>query len=185
MANFFKHMNLARAIILVAVLGSIALAYLNIGSREKLAFLQDSLKNDIPNTVENIQKLSQQYSKLVGLQDSELLKRTTSPEKYFDQMGGLPGANMGFLVYNPSKPTTYDTGIEDAAYRIKPREKEASYTRDQIAYFMWQLEANSNRLKITDIDIQLANRKGLKDEDVPEDLWTFSIETTTRQEQSE
>lgn len=184
MASFFKNMNLARAIILVAALGSLALFFLNRRDREQLTFLQDSLNGSVPSAVENIQLLSQQYSKLVGLQESEGLKRTTSPETYFDTKKDMDGANLGFLDYTPSS-STYDRGIEDSKYRIKPSEKDASYTRDQIAYFMWQLEAGSNRLKITDIDLQLANRKGLKDHDIPEDTWTFSIETTTRQEKAE
>jgi hypothetical protein len=175
---------LARGIILVAALGSIVLFFVNRRDRAKLEFLQESLQSTVPATVENIQRLSQQYSKLVGLQEAEGLKRTASPEKYFDRMATLPGSNMGFLVYTPSN-STYDRGIEDAKYRIKPSEKDAEFTRDQIAYFMWQLEANSNRLKLTDIDIQLADRKGLKDHDIPEDTWTFSIETTTRQEEVE
>lgn len=184
MASFFKNMNLARAIILVAALGSLALFFVNRKDREQLTFLQDSLQGSVPTTVENIQLLSQQYSKLVGLQESEGLKRTTSPETYFDTKKDMDGANLGFLDYTPSS-STYDRGIEDSKYRIKPSEKDASYTRDQIAYFMWQLEAGSNRLKITDIDLQLADRKGLKDHDIPKDTWTFSLETTTRQEKVE
>jgi len=184
MASFFKNMNLARAIILVALIGSIGLYFVNRRDRDQLTFLQDSLNNSVPETVESIQLLSQQYSKLISLQESEGLKRTTSPRSYFADKKDLPGANLGFIEMTESD-SNYDRGIEDSKFRLKPTEKDAKFTRDQIAYFMWQLEAGSNRLKITDIDLQLANRKGLKDHDIPEDTWTFSIETTTRQEENE
>jgi hypothetical protein len=184
MASFFRNMNLARAIILVALIGSIGLFFVNQRDRDQLTFLQDSLQNSVPKTVESIQLLSQQYSKLVGLQEAEGLKRTTSPQSYFGEKKDLPGANLGFLEITPSD-STYDRGIEDSKFRLRPKEKDSEFTRDQIAFFMWQLEAGSNRLKITDIDLQLANRKGLKDHDIPEDTWTFSIETTTRQEKDE
>lgn len=184
MASFLKNMNLARGIILVAALGSIVLFFVNRRDREKLEFLQESLQSTVPATVENIQRLSQQYSKLVGLQEAEGLKRTTSPRTYFGIKKDMPGANLGHIDITPTS-SNYATGIEDSKFRLKPNEKDAEFTRDQIAFFMWQLEAGSNRLKVTDIDLQLANRRGLKDHDIPEDSWTFSIETTTRQEKVE
>ena len=181
---FFRNMNLARAIILLALIGSCFLAWKNLQDRDRLAFFEDSLDSTVPTVVEDIQLLSQQYSKLVKHQESEGLSRTTAPETYFDEKKDLPGAALGFLDYTPGTGT-YDRGIEDQNYRIKPSDKDASYTREQIAYFMWQLEAGSNRLKITDIDLQLANRRGLKDHDIPQDKWTFSLQTTTRQEKAD
>jgi len=183
MGALLKNMNLARTIILLAVLGSAFLGYSNFKGRAKLEHLETSLATTVPRTVANIQILSQQYSKLISVRDKEGLSRNDSPESYIRGKADEKGAELGLVDITPSS-SEFGKGVEDEKYRVKPLDKNAEYTRDQIAYFMWKLEEGSRRLKITDIDLQLAKRKGLKNRDIPEDLWTFSIQTTTRQEEA-
>lgn len=181
--SFFRNMNLARGIILLAFLGSIFLGWKNYQDRQKLEHLETALRSEVPAMVENIQRLSQQYSHLVQSKAEDGLSRVDTPLTYISTVKDVDGAELGLIDPDETK-SQYQSGIEDVKVNIRPFEKEAKFTRKQLAYFMYQIERGSNRVKVTDIDLQLADRRGLKNEDIPEDYWTYRIEMTTRQEKA-
>ncbi len=181
--SFFRNMNLARAIILVAFIGSIFLAWKNYQDRQTLDRFETALRKDVPDTVENIQRLSQQYSKLVQSKAEDGLARESSPQSYIATVRDMRGAELGLMDVTTNE-SSYDGNIEDVKITVRPFEKESKFTRNQLAYFMYEIERGSNRMKITDIDLQLAERRGLKNEDIPTDFWTYRIEMTTRQEKA-
>ncbi len=77
---------------------------------------------------------------------------------------------------NPKQSTKSPAkGYKDTIFTITASEKERNYYRQQLATFFFYIEAKRSRMRVTAIDIRLADKK--KPED---DLWKFTAEFTSR-----
>ena len=79
------------------------------------------------------------------------------------------------------KPKAKDNlkGYDDVVYTVKQSDKDDTIARGKIANMFYKLETQSRKLKVTDIEIRLADN--VKDEMVPEDLYNVDFEVTVRQ----
>lgn len=183
MSAFFTHMSLARWIILFSFLGSIALAWLGWKSHRELREMRGALEADVPKLVGEIQELSEVHTKLTRDKDGDQFLRQANPELYIRGIGDKPNLLLGNLRLLPQKDHP-SKGIVDQKYRITPEEKIREYARGKIALFLYSLEAESRRVKVTDVKLDLADRK-IKPHEVPRDAWTFEAEVTSRQKEGE
>jgi len=59
-------------------------------------------------------------------------------------------------------------------------ERERTFQRLRIANFLYTLEYDSRRVKVTDMKLEIAEKKP-KPHEVPADEWFFDAEVTSRQ----
>ncbi|HET6205109.1 MAG TPA: hypothetical protein VFI25_20135 [Planctomycetota bacterium] len=71
-------------------------------------------------------------------------------------------------------------GYRDKVFTVTPPDKGKSYTRQQLATFFFRIEAMTSRMRVTAIDLRMADKKRPE-----EDLWTFSAEFTSRSREGE
>ena len=62
--SFFKDMTLERVFILLALLGSLGLLYVGLGTRSELAELKVALETKVPKVSNQIQQFSRSHTKL-------------------------------------------------------------------------------------------------------------------------
>lgn len=81
-----------------------------------------------------------------------------------------------------SKPRSAENmqGYEDSIYKITPAEKSAEFDRNRIANFFYLLEAESRKLRISNIDLRLAE-KNIKPHDIPNDRWSVDVTVVMRE----
>lgn len=176
--NFFKQMNLARAILILALLGSVVLGY----TGWKQSRLKDELQraNDVqtPLLVQQIQQLSIEHTRLSRELTGDQWIKETSPNSYIYRCGDAVG--MGDLVMNESRSDSgVGRGIMDLKTRIRPNDARRPFDRHRIGQFMHRLEANSQRVRVTHAKLALVERVRNTSEP-PADTWTYEVEITTR-----
>ena len=81
-------------------------------------------------------------------------------------------------------PTTRSPGkdIEDKIYKIRPANKNQRYDRKRVGNFLYKLEAESRRVKVTSLDLRPADN--LKPGEIGDDRWTFEASITSRSQTS-
>ena len=89
-----------------------------------------------------------------------------------------------FNSYLFSGPST----VTDRVYTVTPFLREDAFSRGQIANFLWKLEYDSRRVRVTELTLTALdadNKPRVKPDDYPSDKWTFKCQVTSRQKESE
>jgi hypothetical protein len=179
MKSFFKGMNLARGIILVTVIGAVGLGALGYAQSRKLAEMQEQHDQNLEPLVKTIQDLGRKHTHLSKSMRQEGLAGQSDPISYIRKIATKDKVDIGDVKVTSSEDVR-TRGIVDYKYRIRPQDRDRQYMRSRIANFLYSLEADSRRVKVTDLTIELAQKK-IKPHEIPEDMWTFEAEITSRQ----
>ncbi|HED66633.1 MAG TPA: hypothetical protein ENJ09_13885 [Planctomycetes bacterium] len=182
MKEFFQTMTLPRAVILCSLIASIVLGYFAQQKSSRLEEIQRELAQ-VPSIAKEIQRLGievQQYQELA--QGS-----TTGADFDFsgyirsiaadDTLVGIGQVSIDPITRTPSKD------IEDKIYRIRPANQNQRYQRSRIGNFLYKLEADSRRVKVTSIKITPAE-KNRRPGEIGSDEWTFEASITSRSQVS-
>ncbi|MFN0242669.1 MAG: hypothetical protein ACKVWV_07225 [Planctomycetota bacterium] len=184
MKSFFKDMNVARAFILLALIGSVVLGFTGWRQAQALTELRERSQSDLEPLVAKIQELGKRHTQLSKSMRAEGLAGQSDPESYVRKTAMKDKVEVGDVKIDRSEdPRTQ--GVIDRKYRIRPADRDQRFDRVRIANFLYSLEADSpRRVKVTDIQIQIGDKK-IKPQDIPEDRWTFEAEITSRQRTEE
>lgn len=175
--SFFRDMNLARGIILLSLVGSIVLAYLGWSRRAELAELEEMNDYRVAKLVSEIQQLSIEHTRLSRELSGDQWLKVDTPELYISSCADK--INLGGVDITPSKDQSVAKGVVDYRQQIKPQDSKAKFHRYDIARFLYELERQSQQVRVTDLKIQLANSR-VKEDEIPEDWWTFDATITSR-----
>ena len=180
MKRFFKGLNLARGIMLLALVGSLVLGWMGWKRSEALDEMLLNRDHDVPKLVREIEQLGRRHTQLAKNLDKEGLKGQANLDSYIRAAATADKVDVGEMNLSTTDDHGTKKGIIDRRVRIKPNEKDVKYVRSKIANFLYKLEEASRRVKVTDITMTIAEKK-VKPADVPDDLWTFDCEVTSRQ----
>jgi len=178
MKDFFANMNFPRAVILFSLTGSAVLGYLVYQQTERLKELELELRR-APAVVTQIQQSAMRLDELNQAADREGLKGEQSdPELYIRRVAATDNVNIGQVDISVSASTPA-RGLEDRKYKIRPTNKNERFSRGGIGNFLYKLEADSRRVKVTSVKMTPVER--VKPGEVGNDSWTFEVEITSRQ----
>jgi len=178
MRAFLNNMSLARLIILLAIPGSIYLAWAGFARSDQLETLRAAYKSRIPDMLREIQELAKLNTKLHKDIKGDIYISKDSPETYVRYCADNPAVSMGDVTTTrSSRPGA--GGVIDNKITIRPQDSKKVFTHAQIAAFLYRLEAESNQIKVTDIEYTLLGR-GIKNDAVPQDEWTWEATITNR-----
>jgi hypothetical protein len=181
MSSFLQSLNFARVMMLGALLGSLVLGYTGWRQYETLKGLRQDLEVRMPDLVRKLEAAGRRHSQLAKNYDKEALKGEQNLMSYAMKCAADDRVEIGDIDPQPSiDKNAGPKGIEDQKLLVKPKDPKREYTRLRIANFLYRLEEQSRRVKVTDLEFALAGPKVAKHE-VPEDKWTFSCEITSRQ----
>jgi 2',3'-cyclic-nucleotide 2'-phosphodiesterase (5'-nucleotidase family) len=179
MKSFVQKMNLARGIILFAIVGSIALAAVGWSQHKELAELRENLTDDAPKLVRELMRLGHLHTQLTRTASKEGLNEQADFATYIRNAANKDGVEIGEIKLNGSSPER-SKGIVDNTYSILPSDRERRYERYRIANFLYALESASHRVKVTRVKMTVAD-KNVKPHEIPDDTWTFEAAVTSRQ----
>ena len=176
--KLFQALTFPRAMILGSFLGSLVTGWLVYGKWKDLEQLEVQVRN-APALVGRIQTKAVELDQLLSALNREGLKGDviSDMETYIRQKASDPKINIGQVQLTPST-TQPDKGIEDIKYKILPKEKSQRTRRGSIANFLYKLEQDSRRVKVTSIRIDPFDK--LKPGEMGGDTWTFEAEITSR-----
>lgn len=179
MSDLLKNMSLARFIILVTIPLAIALGVFQSNQAGRVEEMQTDLDRRVPKLLSQIQQLAVDHTRLTEELSGEGLSKQTSPQTYIRKIATSSRVEIGDVKISESKRTPF-TGIEDRIYTIRPSDSERGFQRLNISNLLFKLEEDSSRIKVTNISIDIAQRR-VKNHIVPEDKWTFTAQVTSRQ----
>jgi hypothetical protein len=179
MKSFFQHMNFPRAIIVFALIGSVALGAVGWRQQKKLADLRDNLAVDAPKVTRELMRLGRQHTALKRTASKEGLNAQQDFATYIRNAANKDGVDIG-EIKQISSSAPRGNGISDVTYTIMPSDREHRFERFRIANFLYALESGSHRVKVTRAKIYMAD-KNVKPHEIPDDMWTFETAVTSRQ----
>jgi 2',3'-cyclic-nucleotide 2'-phosphodiesterase (5'-nucleotidase family) len=179
MKSFLQKMNLARGIILFAIVGSIALGVIGWKQQKRLTDLRENLTDDTPKLVRELMRLGHQHTALKRAASKENLNAQADFQTYIRNAANKDGVEIGEIKLNGGK-TPRGKDIVDDTVSITPSDRERRYERYRIANFLYALERDSRRVKVTRVKLNVAD-KTAKPHEIPDDTWTFEAAVTSRQ----
>jgi hypothetical protein len=169
-------MSFPRAVILFCSLGSLVLGVLVYLRSQRLDQVHAELKQ-VKEIVKEIQTDAYRLSHLKRSAEAEKFKAQDEPESYIRGIATDAKVNMGQV--DISKHTKSPArNIEDNIYKITPQTKTQRFSRGQIGNFLFKLESDSRRVKVT--RIKLTPFEKISPGEVGKDSWVFEAELTTR-----
>jgi len=177
-----KNMNLARVIMIVSVVLSLALGLYGWQQQSELSERKDELTKRAPELVKQLQDAGRKHTQLSKNRTLENLGAgQDNLRTYANKQGLADRVDIGDLEMTMSNDkNTGLPGVEDKKLRIKPQDPKKDFSRTKIANFFYKLEESSKRVRITDLEITLLDTR-VKKHEVPEDKWTYECEITSRQ----
>jgi hypothetical protein len=178
--EFFGSMNSARWIIVVGVLGSIGLAVNGWRLYDQRSALQAQLVQEVPERAQNIQFLGRLFSKLQADAEREGFVTQDKPDLYFRGIATHETVKLGQIDVDPAQPRSYYKDTQDLTYTLRPQVSKADegFPRDRLANFMFKIEQESGRVRVTRIRLDPAQR--LKAWETSDDRWKWEIAATSR-----
>jgi hypothetical protein len=183
MKSFIQKMNLARGIILFALVGSLALGAYGYNKQKQLSELRENLVDDTPKLVKELMRLGHQHTQLKRTASKEGLNAQADFATYIRNAANKDGVEIGEIKLN-NQPQERGKGLSDNIWTILPSDRERKYERYRIANFLYQLEYASHRVKVTRVKMNVAE-KNMKPHEIPDDSWTFEAAATSRQRTDE
>jgi hypothetical protein len=180
MTGFFKSLNLARGIILAALLGSVVLLWMGFRNGSRLAELKRNYSTDVAKLSGELAQLARKHSQLTDSLKGENLQGEADVQSYIYKVAGMDRVEVGNLDVTPQTPDPFTKGVVDKKINIRPDNRERTFVRTTIANFLYKLEEQSRRVKVTMIKIENAEKR-VKPQEIPNDKWTFEAEITSRQ----
>ena len=170
---------MVRIMIVLLVLGSGFLGWTAYKQDQRLDYLRKALAKGglVPKTAANIQQNSENYAMYKDRAASDGLK-DADPGVYIQSAASNPNVNIGRVDYTPGSKE-HSRGIVDRTFRIEPNDRKAQFPRLNIANFLYKLEEDSRRVKVTMVDLSPSTKVG--EGERPQDLWKLTAEISIRE----
>ncbi len=176
MKGFFSSMNFPRWVIVLMLTASGGLGYFAYAQQTRLAEVHGELAR-VKSVVRTIQQNAIRLDELQELASKERFRGQADAETYISSIAAMDAVKVGQVkISHSSKPMGK---YEDHRYKIEPAHRDKTFHRIQISNFLYQLEAETRRLKVTSMKIEPGER--LKPGELGSDNWKFETEVTSRQ----
>lgn len=176
MKGIFGRMSFPRSVILFCSLGSFVLGVLVYLRSQRLDEVQNELLR-VKDVVKEIQTDACRLDELQLSASNEKFKAQEAPETYIRSIAGQENINMGQVNFRKGtrEPAR---GIVDNVYTITPQLKTQHYNRGYIGNFLFTLERDSRRVKVTRLKLTPFDK--VVPGEVGKDRWNFEADLTTR-----
>lgn len=170
---------MVRIMIVLLVLGSGFLGWTAFKQQQRIEFLRTALAPDglVPKTVASIQQNAETYAIYKDRSASDQLK-DQDPAVYIQGLAGHPNINIGRVDVKFSE-TEAGRGITQRNYPIEPSDAKATFDRRNLANFLYKLEEDSRRVKVTSVELTPATK--MEEGARPQDLWRMKATISMRE----
>jgi hypothetical protein len=165
--------------ILLSVVGALVLAWMGWTRSSRVEELRRNQETDMPKLAAQLVEVARKHTQLTDSRKGENLQGEADLGSYIYKIAGMDRVEVGNLDLTPNRDP-FSKGIIDRKITIRPDNRERTFKRTTLANFLYTLEQQSRRVKVTMVKIEVADRR-LKPEMLPEDLWTFEAEVVSRQ----
>jgi hypothetical protein len=170
---------MVRIMIVLLVLGSGFLGWTAYKQHQRIQFLRSALAPGglVPKTVANIQQNAENYATYKDRAASDQLK-DDDPSVYIRGLAGHRNINIGRVDVD-KKEIEAGRGISQFNYTIEPNDAKMTFDRRNIANFLYKLEEDSRRVKVTMVNLTPATK--VEEGGRPQDLWRMTAAISMRE----
>lgn len=180
MKSLLDKMTLARWIIVISLLASIGLGAFGYSLHKQRVALEDALASEVPKVSLDLQNLAKRHTLLHKQFEREGLQGQSDPVTYIRTIAAGRDVQIGDTQVDPPQETQPMPGVLDTRYTIKPSNRDRGFGRLSIANFLFKLESESRRMRVTKLRLE-PEAKNVKPENVLEnDSWRWEAEVTSR-----
>lgn len=185
MKALLAEMNLARWVILVALLASVGLGFWGWSLHGERMELVAALEIEVPKRAQNIQVLSLRHSELRKDYDREGLRGQADAETYLRRLATHKDVVLGGADIKSMPDRSPAKGVVDRKYSISSQGGRKSgrgatgFDRARIANYLWLLEQQSRRVRVTSVRLEPIDKTDPWI--AASDLWSWDVEVTSRQ----
>jgi predicted transcriptional regulator len=181
MKRFFKELNFARWVMLLSLIAVLVLAPLGWTRQTRISELRESYEVEVPKLVRQVEELGRKHTQLTAATRKDAMTGQSDFESYIRKIAAADRVEVGDVNLTNAETKGAIKGVVDKKYSIKPSTRDRSFPRWKIANFLYNLESDSRRVKVTEINLELAEKR-LRPHEIPDkDDWTFDAEVTSRQ----
>lgn len=181
MKEFFKNMSFPRATIVLAAPLTIALLWIGLRQRSGLSEMKAALDGGgATKLTQQLAQLARKHSMLSDSLKGESLQGEADMQSYIYKVATMDRVEVGNLTLNVGGAEPLSKGVVDKKINIRPDNRERTFARTTIANFLYTLEQQSRRVKVTMLRIENSDRR-VKAHEIPKDQWTFEVDITSRQ----
>ncbi|HTF90505.1 MAG TPA: hypothetical protein VK843_18960 [Planctomycetota bacterium] len=180
MKETLKNLTLARWIMIFSLLAAIGLGVYGYKLHAKRTDLEFIIDSKVRALAVELQTLAKQHSALVKQFDREGLLEQKDPSSYIRNIAASPNVQIGDIAVDPPNETENIKGILDTRIGIKPASRDRGYPRLNIANFLYKLESESRRMRVTRLRLE-PEAKSVRPENILDnDMWRWEAEVTSR-----
>ena len=181
MKNALANMTLARWIIVVSLCASLGLGYYGYKLHARRVEIERALVSEVPAMALDLRTQARQYTVLSKQQGREGFADTVKdPATYIRAIAANKEVQIGDITVDPPSDAENVKGVLDTRYGMKPSSRDRGYPRLNIANFLFKLESESRRMRVTRLRME-PEAKSVRPETVLEsDSWRWEAEVTTR-----
>lgn len=179
-----KDLNFAKVMILLCLIGSAVLGWIDWKQYQEIASVKQSLQPDgeVEQLVYKTQKAGKEYAELSRALKGDELKSQDRPLSYISDIADEPLISIGQVDIRANDRRGRST--VDHIYSISPQNKDRFFSKLNIANFLFTLEEKSRKVRVTQLKMDQINsneKTRVRATEFPADLYTFSAELTSRQ----
>lgn len=180
----FAQLNFSRVVIVLSFVGSAVLGYF-VWEQSKALKEAELVLANTPRAIQSMQERALELMELERQVASDGLGGQSDPEQYIRAAAQDKKAAIGAVDVKPLTEQENTKGIVDKSYKVEPARLGSSTVQnfglDQIANYLYLLEQNSRRVRVTKVEIQPSGSRSPKEHEVLPGTWKFSAEITTRE----
>lgn len=177
--SIFKSMNFTRWIIVGCIVSIGILGYLLYRDQVHLDEVKAQVDRRAPELVTEIQEKSKRLTRLVEDLDKDRFARLGDEEQYVMVIAEQPDVGIGTVSADPGEKSL-GGGLVDLTVRIEPFDDASIYTPTAIANYLYRLEEESRKVKVTAFEFKPVQRLDPEQYGVDRN-WSFDATITIRQ----
>lgn len=177
--GYFTNVSMARWIVLLSLVLSMALGAIGYWLHRERTRLEDELTGRIPSTAFEIQVAARRHTQLYQEFQREGLKGQSNPDEYIRVLARDVKVQLGGVEIKAASPGSPAKDVVDRRYTIQPQDSKAGHKRDRLANYMWLLEQQSRRVRVTHVRLDPLEKH--QPWEIGSDVWSWEIEVTSRQ----
>lgn len=182
--SFLTNLTFPRVVIIMSLLGSAVLAWFDFTMGQELDRLKSENATQAPALVTKIQEHSLMLNQLVQQYEDEGYKGQGNPSSYVREIAQNDNVRLGQVTVTPSNPDSLGGGLVDMKWLIRPDNKDRGWSKENIANFLFKLESDSRRVRVTRLKLIPPSKVRTKPHEFPPDEWTYEVEITSRQREA-
>ncbi len=142
--------------------------------------LEDALSGEVRRVALDTRNKARRFTVLQKQSEREGLEGQSDPVSYIRRIAASSDVKLGDTTVDPPSEAENIKGVLDTRYSIKPSSRDRGFPRLNIANFLYKLESESRRMRVTRVSMEPEAKSTKPELVLDNDSWRWEAEVTSR-----